>query len=219
MTGKSAGDGAPDQDPDIAALAAGLAHDFNNLLLALTSCLELIRARSSEERVVDIAGHGLKTIDRGGKLVDRVLALGGLSSPPPRQPAAAAAAAAAAATSKRQRTVLVVDDDAEVRLVLVELLRSLGYKLIEAANGADGIAALDRVPTLDLAIIDFALPGQHGKEVAIELLDRRPDLPIVFATGYTESGTRDPRLRDIPMLYKPFRIAELAKTVAAALGP
>ena len=216
MTNKNAGDPASEQSSETATLAAGLAHDFNNLLLAMASCLELIRGRSSEARIVELAGHGLDTIDRGSDLVKRLLALGGRPAPLPAKPAAGSPPAPAPAV--RQPTVLVVDDDADVRLVLVELLRSLGYRLLEAENGREGIAALEQVPPPDLAIVDFALPGQNGAEVAIEMLGRRPDLPIILATGFSGNETDDPRLGSVPVLRKPFRIAELARTVAAALA-
>ena len=202
----------PDPDNDLGKRAADLAHDFNNMLLAMTACLELIRSRSSEARVIDIAGHGLDTIGRGGTLVDRVLALGGIApqearphQPAPPQPPAA----------QRQQTILIIDDDTDVRLVLVELLQSLGYRLIEAGDAAAGLAGLDQQP--DLAIVDCELGGQSGIDVAAQLLDRRPGLPIIFATGYSEVRSADPRLSAAPFLRKPFRIAELAKTVTAAL--
>jgi len=193
--------------------AADLAHDFNNLLLAMTACLELIRNRSSEARIVDIAGHGLDTIGRGTALVDRVLALGGIDS----SAAPSAAPQPPPASAPRQQTILVIDDDADVRLVLVELLQSLGYQLIEAADGAAGLAGLLRQP--DLAIVDCELAGQSGIDLAVQLLDRRPDLPIIFATGYSEARSSDPRLSAAPFLRKPFRIADLARMVAAALAP
>lgn len=200
-----------EQAPDIGKRAARLAHDFNNLLLAMSACLELIRSRSSEARVIDIADHGLDTIGRGAALVDRVLALGGIVQrdehpiDPMLQPEAAA----------RQRTILIIDDDLDVRLVLVELLRSLGYRLIEAADGAEALAGLEQQP--DLAIVDCELAGESGLDVAGRLLDRRPELSIVFATGYSAARSLDPRLRAAPFLRKPFRMAELARTIASAL--
>jgi CheY-like chemotaxis protein len=199
------------------ALAGALAHDFNNMLLAMTSCLELIRARSTEPKIADIAAHGLNTVDRGAKLIERMLALSGVT-PAVSTAELPRADMPAAASVKRERTVLVIDDDIDVRLVLVELLQSLGYRLIEAANGPDGLAALDQVPPPDLAIVDFALPGQKGTDVALALLDRRPELPIIFATGYTGQEPLPPRLVPFQMLRKPFRIAELAKAVAAAFN-
>lgn len=212
MTIKPGGPASTEQDQAIGKRAAGLAHDFNNLLLAMTACLELIRNRSSEARIVDIAGHGLDTIGRGTALVDRVLALGGIGpqetqSHTPGPPTGSA---------PRQQTILIIDDDVDVRLVLVELLQSLGYLLIEAADGAAGLAGLQQQP--DLAIVDCELAGQSGIDVAIQLLDRRPGLPIIFATGYSEARSSDPRLSAAPFLRKPFRIADLARTVAAALA-
>lgn len=211
MITKPEGTAKAEPDPAAAKLAAGLAHDFNNMLLAMTACLELIRNRSSEARVVDIASQGLETIGRGKTLVDRVLALGGIApqeeqrgGPTPKPMPAS-----------RQQTILIIDDDSDVRLVLVELLQSLGYRLIEAADGIAGLAGLEQRP--DLAIIDCELAGQSGIEVAVQLLDRCPDLPIIFVTGYSEARSSDPRLNAIPFLRKPFRIVDLARTVAAAL--
>jgi CheY-like chemotaxis protein len=204
----------PEGPTDHGALVAGLAHDFNNMLLALTACLELIRSRSSESRTLDIAGRGLETIDRGKELIERLLALGGL--PPAGDAAAPHAADAAAPEAPAERLILVIDDDTDVRMVLVELLQSLDYQVIEASDGAAALAAMDRNP--DLAIVDCELAGQNGADVAGQLLDRRPGLPIVFATGYSEPRSTDPRLVAAPFLRKPFRIAELANTVMAALG-
>jgi CheY-like chemotaxis protein len=211
MTTKPDGTAVAERDPAVRKLAAGLAHDFNNMLLAMTACLELISSRSSEARIVDIAGHGLNTIGRGKALVDRVLALGGIA-PQDEQPGNPAPKPA---STPRQQTILVIDDDADVRLVLVELLQSLGYRLIEAADGIAGLAGLEQQP--DLAIVDCELAGQNGIEIATRLLDRRPGLPIIFATGYSEARSSDPRLSAAPFLRKPFRIADLAKTVIAAL--
>ena len=212
MTIKPEGAATAEQDQAIETRAASLAHDFNNLLLAMTACLELIRNRSSEARIMDIADHGLDTLGRGTALVDRVLALGGIG---PRE-AQAADPAPASAPAPRQQTILIVDDDSDVRLVLVELLQSLGYRLIEAADGVAGLAGLQQQP--DLAIVDCELAGQSGIDLAGQLLDQRPGLPIIFATGYSEARSSDPRLSAAPFLRKPFRIADLAKTVAAALA-
>ena len=206
--------GTPDPDRDLGKRAADLAHDFNNMLLAMTACLELIRSRSTEARVVEFAGHGLDTIGRGQALVDRVLGLGGIAPPAPE--GRPSEPAPPPPSTQQQRTILVIDDDIDVRLVLVELLQSLGYRLIEAGDAAAGLAALDHKP--DLAIVDCELGGQSGIDIATQMLDRRPGLPIIFATGYSEVRSADPRLAAAPFLHKPFRIAELAKTVSIALG-
>ena len=206
-------DGADRETPRRQALATGIVHDFNNMLLALTACMELVRTRSTETRIRDIAGRGLDSIERCKDLVDRILVLGGVE--PPGKTGEAGGAPAAA--PEREPLILVVDDDNDVRLVLGELLHSLGYRLVEAADGAAALAALDRQP--DLAIVDCELRGQRGTELAGQLLDRRPGLPVVFATGYSEAAPADPRLSAAPFLHKPFRISDLANTVAAALRP
>ena len=211
MTAKPEGTAVAERDPATGNLAAGLAHDFNNMLLAMTACLEMISSRSSEARIVDIAGHGLNTIGRGKALVDRLLALGGIAP----QEEQSGDPAPKPASTPRLRTILVIDDDADVRLVLVELLQSLGYRLIEAADGIAGLAGLEQQP--DLAIVDCELAGQNGIEIAARLLDRRPGLPIIFATGFSAARSSDPRLSMAPFLRKPFRIADLARTITAAL--
>lgn len=200
----------PERKPPADLLAADLTHDINNLLLAMTACLELIRGRSSEARIVEIATRGLRTLDRGAQLIERLTTMTDgrrVASRPPPEPS----------PPQRQSTILVIDDDQDVRLILVELLQSLGYRVIEASDGPTGIAAAERDPPPDLAIVDYALPGLNGGQVVSELLQRRPNLPVVFATGYNGPDALDPRWRHLPILHKPFRIAELARTVAAAL--
>ena len=120
-------------------------------------------------------------------------------------------------TSSRRASVLVVDDDPDVRRSLVEILDVLGYAVTEAAHGPAGLEELERGQP-DLMIVDFAMPGMNGAAVAREALRRRPGLPIVFATGYADTDALDGALRDLPLLRKPFRMAELASAVADALA-
>jgi CheY-like chemotaxis protein len=195
---------------------ADLAHDFNNLLLALTSCLELIKNRSSEARIGEYAVHGLKALDRGAALVERLVSL-----TQDRQTSAVAVEPPPSTTDPAPRppaTVLIIDDDDDVRLILAELLESLGYRTIETADGTSGIAALDGNPRPDLAIVDYTLPGRNGGETAGALLARRPDLPILIATGHGSAAALDSRWRHLPILHKPFHIADLSETVAGLLN-
>ena len=114
-------------------------------------------------------------------------------------------------------TVLVVDDDEEVRRFLVESLETLGYAVAEAAHGQAGLERLGAKPAPDLMIVDFAMPGMNGAEVATEALRRRPGLPIVLATGYAETASLAGELSGLPVLRKPFHMADLATTVQTAL--
>jgi signal transduction histidine kinase/ActR/RegA family two-component response regulator len=114
--------------------------------------------------------------------------------------------------------VLVVDDDPGVRGYMIELLKGLGYEAIEAEDGQGGLAALER-EQVDLLILDYAMPGMTGAEVARASLARWPDLPIVFVSGYAESTALDAAIGDSArLLRKPFDGAALAEAVYNALG-
>jgi CheY-like chemotaxis protein len=113
--------------------------------------------------------------------------------------------------------VLVVDDDDDVRRVLVEFLETLGFNVEEAADGVSGLAALERSPP-DVVILDFAMPGLNGAEVASRARKSRPDLRIVFATGYAESEALEAVRMNATVLRKPFGLDELQRAVAAAVA-
>ena len=115
-------------------------------------------------------------------------------------------------------TILVVDDDAAVRGSLAEMLRSLGYVVLEAAHGRDGLDMLELEPQPDVMIVDYIMPGMSGAEVALEAQHRCPGLPIVFSTGFADTAALKGSLADLPILRKPFRLADLASSVAASLA-
>ncbi|HEV7372537.1 PAS domain-containing protein [Arenibaculum sp.] len=115
-------------------------------------------------------------------------------------------------------TILVVDDDPDVRRVLVCSLDALGYRVVEAADGPSGLAALEETAP-DLMVVDFAMPGMNGAEMAKAARRRRPDLPIVFASGYADTAALEsvagPRA---PVLRKPFRIEDLQAALRDAMA-
>ena len=115
------------------------------------------------------------------------------------------------------QTVLVVDDDPAVRGSLVEMLRSLGYHVLEAPHGRAGLALLAQQPAPDVLIVDYVMPGMSGAEVALAALQDHPDLPILFSTGYADTTALQGKLAHLPILRKPFRLADLATSVAASL--
>jgi signal transduction histidine kinase len=108
-------------------------------------------------------------------------------------------------------TVLVVDDDFQVRNFVAESLAESGYRTIEAPDGRSALRILDGEP-IDLAVIDLAMPGMDGRELAKHARQRRKDLPILFMTAYVESDLID-ALKDQPLLMKPFRATALAKEI------
>ncbi|HLL30542.1 MAG TPA: response regulator, partial [Allosphingosinicella sp.] len=109
--------------------------------------------------------------------------------------------------------VLVVDDDADVRAFLAESLEGLGCTVVSAASGPEGLQAVGESRP-DLVLMDYAMPGMSGADAARAARAIHPDLPIVFVTGYAESEQLEAALGgDVPVLRKPFTLAELAAAV------
>ena len=114
-------------------------------------------------------------------------------------------------------TVLVIDDDPDVRRFLADSLDTFGYAVLEADSGPAGLEVLARV-TPDLVVIDYAMPGMTGADVARQARARHPSLPILFASGYAETrALEDVADEHIRILRKPFRIDDLQDAVAKAL--
>jgi len=114
-------------------------------------------------------------------------------------------------------SVLVIDDDPDVRGFVVATLEEQGYRVREASNGRDGLASIDQeVP--DLVVLDFIMPGLSGADVARRILDKRPDQPILFVSGYSETEAVKRTAPDAPLLAKPFRAEALQKAVRGALS-
>jgi CheY-like chemotaxis protein len=115
-------------------------------------------------------------------------------------------------------SILVVDDDPDVRGFIVEALEEQGYIVREAADGREGIAEVDR-ETPDLIVLDFIMPGLSGADVARHARKRRPDQPILFVSGYSETDAVKRTAPDAPLLAKPFRADALQKAVRGVLTP
>ncbi len=115
--------------------------------------------------------------------------------------------------------VLVVEDDQLVRDQTIAAMRELGYAVLDSANAADALAILERMPKVRLLFTDVVMPEVNGKQLADEALRRRPDLKVLFTTGYTANavvhgGVLDP---GVNLISKPFTLDELADKVRAAL--
>ena len=112
--------------------------------------------------------------------------------------------------------ILVVEDDPDVRRVIVECLSLIGYRVTEAGNGTEGLAALEAVRP-DLLVVDYAMPDMTGAEVISKARQRFPDLPVILATGYADMAAVE-RLAGRPtILRKPFDIAALGDAVNEVL--
>ncbi len=117
-------------------------------------------------------------------------------------------------------TILVVEDDEMVRRFTVEALSEAGYRVLEAADGPGGLTLLDRNLDTVLLFTDVVLAGPlNGRRLADEALHRRPDLKVVFTTGYTRNAIiHHGRLDEgVNFLGKPFTAQSLCEKVRAAL--
>ena len=117
-------------------------------------------------------------------------------------------------------TVLVVEDNLDMRLLSVTALRDLDYQPIEAVTGSDALRRIDDDPSIRLLFSDVLLPGgMTGFDLAREAVKRRPDLKVLFTSGYTEKAIlpEDIVKRGWQLVPKPYRWAELGRRIAAVL--
>ncbi len=128
-----------------------------------------------------------------------------------------AAAAVGAPAERFDATILLVDDDNDVREVTAAMLREFGYGVLEAGSGGAALELLDREPDVDLMLIDFAMPGMSGAEVARQVQAKRPTLPILFITGFADR-TALTGVSEAQIIGKPFVDGELADKVRHALA-
>ena len=113
-------------------------------------------------------------------------------------------------------TVLIIDDEMSIRTLVTEVLQDNGYRVIEAEDGPSGLKILETDQRIDLLITDVGLPGGlNGRQVADAARVRRPDLKVLFITGYAENaaignGHLDPGMA---VMTKPFVMNALANKV------
>ena len=126
-----------------------------------------------------------------------------------------AGAAAGDAAIETGETVLVIEDEPVVRNLVVEVLEDLGYRAIEAMDGPSGLEIVQSAQRIDLLITDVGLPGLNGRQVADAARALRPDLKVLFMTGYAENAALVFGALDAGMtvITKPFTMDALATRV------
>jgi PAS domain S-box-containing protein len=118
-------------------------------------------------------------------------------------------------------TILVVEDDGLVRGFVIAQLQGLGYRTVAATNGQEALAHVESGRPFDLLFTDVVMPGGiTGRQLADEVVRRRPGAKVLYTSGYTENaivhqGRLDP---GVMLLSKPYRKSELASMVRRALG-
>ncbi len=117
-------------------------------------------------------------------------------------------------------TILVVEDEAAVRKLAVSVLASGGYTVLEAGSPADGLDLEARHPgRIDLLLTDVVMPGMSGREMAERLVARRPEMKVLFMSGYVDDAIASHGVLKpgIHLLRKPFAPASLAREVREVL--
>ena len=118
-------------------------------------------------------------------------------------------------------TVLLVEDDDDVGAYLADVLRGLGYGVVVASKGTIAVDILARNDLrIDLMLTDVVMPGMNGRELATQASKLRPQLRVVYMTGYsrnavTHHGQLDPNL---DVLQKPINQSDLAARIREVLG-
>ena len=133
----------------------------------------------------------------------------------PEQPEQATALSAGSHDENSQHSILLVDDDHSVREVTAQMLENLGFAVTEAESGDHALQLLRDGAAVDLLLADFAMPGMNGGELARAVRVRRPQLPVVFVTGYAELCELG--LDGYSIIQKPFREEQLANKIHLAL--
>jgi CheY-like chemotaxis protein len=119
-----------------------------------------------------------------------------------------------------RETILVVEDEPEVRDVITEAVQSDGYAVLFALSGSEALAVSSqhRGP-IHLLLTDLVMPGMSGRDLAALLKVTRPDMVVLFMSGYNDSEIlrRDALDPGVALLRKPFTLDELARAVREAL--
>jgi PAS domain S-box-containing protein len=117
------------------------------------------------------------------------------------------------------QTVLVVEDEAPLRALTRRLLEKLGYTVLVASDAADALRIFEAEASIDVVLTDVVMPGASGPELTRSLGERRPDLTVIYMSGYTEEaivhhGVLAP---GVAFLHKPFTSETLGRKIREAL--
>jgi CheY-like chemotaxis protein len=118
--------------------------------------------------------------------------------------------------ARRAATILLVDDEDIVRRATADMLVDIGYTVVEAASGAEALRMVREGTTCDVVVSDYLMPGMNGVDLIRHLRDLAPGLPAMLISGY--STIAEGSGSELPRLAKPFRQADLARSVAQLLA-
>jgi CheY-like chemotaxis protein len=122
---------------------------------------------------------------------------------------------AAPSCASRMATILVVDDDPLIAMSTVDMLEDLGHTVIEANSGKRALEIIDAGQSIDLMMTDQAMPGMTGIQLAEIVRTKRPHLPVLLASGYTDLPAS--KLANLPRLSKPYQQSQLQAEIEKLL--
>lgn len=207
-----------------APAARAIAHDLNNLFAVIIGMSELLSAAAARDPHLAMIA---RTIDdaavRGAQITQRMLAQARQEDLPSLDLALGEAAPKTDAAPDEachggSETILVVEDAGTVRRMVVNMLESLGYEVHQAEDGRAALEILRLPGKIDLLFTDMVMPhGMTGQDLFDQARTYRPDLKVLFTSGYSQhfldTGARPPG----PLLSKPYRKDKLAVAVRALL--
>ncbi|WP_039792863.1 response regulator, partial [Pseudomonas agarici] len=123
-------------------------------------------------------------------------------------------------TAAADESVMVVEDDPAVRMLVLNVLDELGYTVHPAADARTALPLLESALRIDLLVTDVGLPGMNGRQLAEIARQHRPELKVLFMTGYAEKAAeRQGFLEEgMDLIAKPFTLDLLANRVRDMIG-
>jgi CheY-like chemotaxis protein len=123
-------------------------------------------------------------------------------------------------TTNEIKTILVVDDEPEIRQIYSDILRDLGYRVIDEPDGASALSDIRQGEKIDLVITDYKMPGMNGLELAATLRKIIPSIPVLMLTAYfsIENYFQSLSLGVFECINKPVGKMELIRIVRMALN-
>jgi CheY-like chemotaxis protein len=136
-------------------------------------------------------------------------------------PEALSADTGTSGTEHGDESILIVEDDALVREYVMTQIGRFGYHTMAAGNAAEALAIIDGPEHVDLLFTDVIMPGGlNGRQLATEAMKRRPDLKVLYTSGYTENAIVHHGRLDagVLLLPKPYLSSDLARMIRTALA-
>lgn len=116
-------------------------------------------------------------------------------------------------------TILVVEDDADVQIAVVQVLELSGYRVLSARDGPEALSVLEKNPGIELVFSDLVMPqGMSGLELVREARRMRPELKILLTSGYSARAALEESGPQLPLIKKPYRLAEVIRRIGDILG-